>query len=481
MLSLIKNELFKLFHKKSTFVFLIIALLYVILTNVIYRYYYSDVFVSSANYYEDKNYALEYINNYDPAVDNLSDYSYYLALLDCYGWVDDYDFDSWQYKVIMEKYLYLAQNYYYESHVENSNAENISAIKDEMFKMLQAIEKSDWQYFANLEKEELEESISNYEILLAGENINQSDKVEYQMQLYIANEQLKLVNARLEDDIVYANDYLNTAIDNINNSLYSMAEYLYNPEPGYNYDETLKQYNENQYILANKVDNNDEQTLRGVLVNFFNEYSFLILIFIIMIAGGIVSDEFNKGTIKSLLTTPYKRTTILLSKYITALLMIIFIVLAILLMQFVIGGIFLGFSSLSVPVATYNLTTGNIDVLNVFSYFLVHFIAYLPQLILLVTLAFACSTILNNTAFAIALTFCGMIGAEIINSLALVYDIKFLNYFVTTNWDFTTHLFGGTSPFGLSLTHSIIICLIYLIIMLAITFIVFNKKDIKNV
>ena len=145
MLSLIKNELFKLFHKKSTFVFLIIALLYVMLTNVIYRYYYSDVFVSSANYYEDKNYALEYINNYDPAVDNLSDYSYYLALLDCYGWVDDYDSDSWQYKVIMEKYLYLAQNYYYESHVENSNAEKISAIKDEMFKMLQAIEKSDWQ------------------------------------------------------------------------------------------------------------------------------------------------------------------------------------------------------------------------------------------------------------------------------------------------------------------------------------------------
>ncbi len=481
MLNLIKNELFKIFHKKSTLIFLIISLLYIILTNVIYRYYYNDISVSSSTYFEDKEYALDYINNYDPNTDNLSDYSYYLALLDCYGWVDDYDVNSWQYNVIMNNYLTLAQEYYYESHLDTIDEANITNLKDAMFKMMQAIEKDDWQYFANLEQTQLKETISNYETLLESDSISKNDKIEYQKQLYIANEQLNLINIRLDENISYGNDYLNTAIDKINNSLYIMAEYLYSPNADNNYDDVLKTYNENQYILQNKVDNNNEQSLRGIIVNFFSEYSFLILIFAIMIAGGIVSDEFSKGTIKSLLTIPYKRTEILLAKYISVLIMVIFIVFAILIMQLLIGGIFFGFSSLSIPVATYNLATNNIDVLNVFNYFFVNFVAYVPQLVLLTTLAFSCSAIINNTAFAIALTFCGMIGAEIINSLALVYNIKFLDYFVTTNWNFQTFLFGGSSPFELSLSHSIIVCLIYLVIMIAVSFIWFNKKDIKNV
>lgn len=83
-------------------------------------------------------------------------------------------------------------------------------------------------------------------------------------------------------------------------------------------------------------------------MNFFQEYMFMIIVFGVMIAGAIVSDEYNKGTIKSLLITPYKRSTILLSKFITSILLtIIFIVFAYL-MQIVIGGLFLGFDSLKI-------------------------------------------------------------------------------------------------------------------------------------
>ena len=247
------------------------------------------------------------------------------------------------------------------------------------------------------------------------------------------------------------------------------------------YETVLKNYYENKYILEEKMDTKNSNTLRSVLINFFSEYSFLILVFVIMIAGGMVSDEFSRGTIKSLLTVPYKRSSILTAKYITVLLIIPFIVIFLLIWEFLVGGILLGFDSLSIPVAIYNITSGSLEVLNVFSYFIINFLANLPQLILLATLAFAASVILNSTAFAIAITFCGIIASEIINSFALMYNIKILNYFVTTNWDFTAFLFGCHSVFGLSLTHSIIICIIYLIIMLVVTFLVFMKKDIKNV
>ena len=200
-----------------------------------------------------------------------------------------------------------------------------------------------------------------------------------------------------------------------------------------------------------------------------------------MIAGGLVSEEFNKGTIKSLLIIPKKREKILLAKYISAILFIPLVILILFIVQLLIGGIFFGYSSLNIPVVVYNLAEKQIETINVFKYFGLYFITSFPKILLLTTLAFACSVILNNTAFAIALTFCGIIASDLINSFALFYEVKILNYFVTTNWNFSEFLFGGTSTYGNSLTHSIIVCLMYLVIMIIAMFIVFKKKDVKNV
>ena len=50
------------------------------------------------------------------------------------------------------------------------------------------------------------------------------------------------------------------------------------------------------------------------------------------------------------------------------------------------------------------------------------------------------------------------------------------------NWDFSSYLFGGIGNFKyLSLKSSIFIYIIYVIILLVIMTIYFNRKDIKNV
>ena len=74
-----------------------------------------------------------------------------------------------------------------------------------------------------------------------------------------------------------------------------------------------------------------------------------------------------------------------------------------------------------------------------------------------------------------------MIASEIINSFAYLYDIKILNYFVTTNWDMTVYLFGGHSIYGVTMGHSLLICLTYLVIMLIVAFVVFIRRDVKNI
>lgn len=482
MIKLIKNELFKIFHKLSTYIILLIALIFVVITNAIYCYY--DELNGSYIYYEDVDIdeVNNYINNYDPETDSLEDYAYNLALLDVYNLSSRYDKSSWQYQAFMNNYLNLDIEYYIEMHQSESDSAKISSLNEEMLLVMQAIYNDDWKYFVNEEKETLEASVANYEDLLETDNLSDSDRLEYNKMLYISREQLELVNYRLDEDIAFGDDYLNQTILDIENNLYAMADYLYdgdiNPD---DYEDIVKEHYENEYILEEKIDTKSSDTLRSVIMNFFTEYSFLIIVFVIMIAGSIVSDEFNKGTIKSLLTVPHERTSILWSKYLTVLLTIPIIIIFLFLMELLVGGIFMGFDSLSIPAVIYNISTKSIEILNVFSYFLVNLLANLPQIILLATLAFACSVILNSTAFAITLTFCGMIASEIINSFAYLYDIKILNYFVTTNWDMTVYLFGGHSIYGVTMGHSLLICLTYLVIMLIVAFVVFIRRDVKNI
>ena len=474
-MTLIKNELYKILHKRSTKVFLIIALIFVILTNLIYRF--SDNLVSfSTTYYEDYDVALNYVNDYENSgIGDKELYNYYKSFIETYDLASKYDSNSWQYQKYMEDYWNLLQEYYRYLDEEL----DASLISNELEETKNNIENNNWQYFVNNDTNNINESINNIKNTLNNSSLSNNEKINYEKELFILEEQLKLNEYRIENGVAFGNDYLNDAINAINNSLYSMAEYQYSND--IDYQDSVKSYYENWYILDNKVDTNNNQTLRSVFVNFFNEYSFLILVFGIMIAGGIVSDEFNKGTIKSLLIIPHKRSKILLAKYISVLIMLLFIIGIFIVSELLIGGILMGFGSLSIPVVVYNITDSCLEVLNIFGYLILQILANLPQIILLVTLAFACSVIVNSTAFSIVIPFCGIIASELINGFALVYDIKILNYFVTTNWDFTVYLFGGTSIYGNSLIHAIIVCLVYLIIMLVVTFIVFKKKDIKNI
>lgn len=474
-MNLVKNELYKILHKRSTKIFLVIALLFVILTNVIYRFS-DDLLVFSTTYYEDYDMANNYVNDYENnGIGDKELYIYYKAYIDTYELASKFDSNSWEYQKYMDEYWYKLQDYY-RAQDEGLDTTNLL---DELTQLRTNIENSNWQYFVNEDINAANNNIEHIKNSLDDPSLNNTERANYEKELFILEEQVKLNQYRLDKNVEYGKDYLNIAIDAINNALYGMAEYKYSNDS--DFEDSVKSYYENWYILDEEVDTNNGETLRSVFINFFNEYSFLILVFGIMIAGGMVSDEFSKGTIKSLLIIPQKRSKILLAKYISLLIMILLIIGVLIVSELLVGGILLGFGSLSVPVVVYNISASDLEIVNVFGYLGLQIITNLPQIILLTTLAFACSVIVNSTAFSIVIPFCGIIAAELINGFALAYDIDILNYFVTTNWDFTVYLFGGTSIFGNSLLHAIIVCLVYLIIMLVVTFIVFKRKDIKNI
>lgn len=387
-----------------------------------------------------------------------------------------YGFDSWQTSVIgseigCHSYLYTMNTYTYNR--GNLNKEAYDEAKSYYDKFVAKLDEGDWKYFAVYQLKDIEEQIANSKSTDSG-NLN---------NLYTKKQ---ILEWRIDKNIAYGSDYLNKCLDDYADASYTVNEYNQKKNPTYyeklTYYKNLKTLNVSKYYIENNISNISSSDNRASLLDLFDNYELFILVFIIMIAGGIVSDEFSKGTIKMLLVRPYHRCKILLSKFIVCILMLIFIILFVAIGQFIVGGIILGFNSLSVPAIIYNYATSQVQTMSIPMYIIITGLAKLPMYILLMTLAFACSTIFINTAVSIVIPLLGYMGSSIINQLALVYDLKFVNYFVTPNWDLTSYFFGGIPQFeGLTIGFSISICLIYFAIMFVTSFTVFKNRNIKNI
>lgn len=486
MFTLIKNEFFKMFHKKSIYIFMIVAILFSLLVTVVYKKMNSDDFNITSwenTQYESKDYYKEIIST---SQKNSYEYCDALASLETVELLEKYDEKDWRNRFIEENYAPVAREYYQAKNMnifmygQNTNYEK----KYNDFR--NALTNGDWKYFVNLEIESNKQQIANIkQYLKENKKLKKEDLDNNKQELFSVNEKIRMLEYRLKENICYDDDYLNKAINTVTESSYAMYEYnKLNESQKAKYDdlETVTEYYKALYILENKLDTTNETKLRNIFMDFLSEYGFLILVFVVMIAGTIVSEEYHKGTIKSLLTIPHTRTKILLSKFITSTLMLLIFIAVLVLVQTLLGTIILGTEGLSNPVLVYNFNTLSVESVNLFKYCILQFITRLPEYILLMTLAFTLSTVFANSIAAIAITLCGSFGSSIINVLAQEINQKLImNYFVTTNWDLSCYLFGGSSQYGTSMIHAIIVCLVYFVIMISLSFIVFKKRDVKNI
>ena len=486
MNNLIKNELTKIFKKKAIYILLLVTLAFMILSNCIYKYFYND---TTYSYYSDGyiEFVKEAINELDP--DKPSDtkmYIEYKTVLDVDNMMKEYNKDAWQIQIIastIQNYINERNTYLYGAQKDENQANKIN---EQINVLSEKLKNDDWKYFANEELKTTEEKVK----LLKEEKSSTDDKQRLEsidLERAMAKIDLDVAKYRLDEDIKYGYDYMNTALENYKERSYmieqidnSKEELTYQEKKDYN--DSIEQREISKYIIENHVDINKQNDLRGILSNFFNEFGLFIVVITVMIAGTIVSEEFNKGTIKLLLIKPYSRKKILLSKFITVLIMIVFSIVVILAMELIVGGIIFGFESLSIPVLQYNFNSNMLQEINVFSYLGIQIFTQLPSIILLATLSFALSTIFTNSPVAIALPLLGYMGVAVINQIAIQYNIGFLRYFVTLNWDFSQYLYGKMPLMeGLTPGFSGIICIIYFLIMIIPTFVIFKKKNIKNI
>lgn len=491
MTNLIKNELYKVFKRKSIYILLAIMLCIITLNTFLTKKYSIEDPVSTLT---EEKYELQElkrtIDSYDKNSPGEKE-EYYNALsnIELYELTDKYK-EPWKKILIRENLRDIIHSMNNAKYIEK-DIEAYNEYKKEYDKFLKELDSNSWKYFVNKEIKTATDEIASLE----KEREKAKNKELYNSRIKEENNKLEKLKLRLEKDIPYDNNYLNTALEDYKQAPQTYKEFKesiikntseFNIKEEYQikrqYIEYMKNNANNKYIIDNKVDINSPKTTRNLLINTLSDNFLFIMIIVAAGAGSIVSTEFDKGTIKLLLIRPYSRNKILLSKYIVSMFMIIFAILSAFIMQLIVGGIFFGFSSLNIPVVIYNFVQNKVIHINLFKYIFDNVLAVLPEFILLATLAFAISTITNVSTLGVALPIVGVGAADIINLIAINRNIIPLKYFVTLNWNFTNYLYGGVNSFPtLSIPFSILICAIYFLIMIITAFIVFNKRNIKNI
>lgn len=469
MINLVRNELFKVIKKKGFIIMVIVMLAYAVLTNFIYKTLSSYILEGEEYINED------YAEMYD--VNNREELPYYVeekTSYDLYKLRKNYKKDSWQYNYLVQADVYdiLYRINSYENKL-SLNEEDYKSAKEEYDVIIKKLDTDDWKEIVESEKKSYEEQLLTEE----------DTKTKKELEIRIEEQSI-----RLDKDISYAKSYLNDALTNYIESKIALLEYEDKDISKLNKDEkdsyfgVREQYLANEYALENNVDISTMGNLRTIMGSFFNEYLLMLVIMIFMIAGSITSQEFSKGTIKLLLLKPYSRVKILLSKYITVILSIFIAFIIMFIIQLVVGGIFFGFDSLSDPMIIYSNISDSITIVNIFKYVFMNFIGLLPCILLLATLAFAASTLFTNTALAVVIGFVGYIGGNMISELLISLKYWWIKYIFCFNWDLTPYIFNySPSIKGVSMIFSIVVCVVYLLLLLVPTFILFKRKDITNV
>lgn len=446
---------------------LIVTLGFTILTNVIYKYvynmngnYYSEGYVKMLEE-EQKGLNPENPEDVDIYISNKND-------LDTYYLSQKYDKNSWQYEIILNYGRNYISDLNFATYREKDN-QRIAEEKKKYDEFIERLNTGNWRKFAEEELESMKKST---------EFINEDTMTKIQ---------LEVLQMRLDYNIEYGDNYKNKALSRYSSSKMQVVDDEKNTEnrtyrEKKSYQEAKEDMEKALYAIKNDKDILNTSNLRGSLLNMFSEYELFIIITVVLIGGAIVSEEFNKGTIKLLLVRPYSRIKILLAKFIVVMLTVIFIIVAVSIMQLIVGGIFFGFDSLSIPVVEYNHNTGSIVEMSLIQGILLNALARLPIYILIGTLAFAVSAIFTNTAVAITISILGYMASQIINQLAFSFNIEWLKYFITPNWDLSQFFYGRLPNMqGTSLIFAITLCIIYFLIMIIPTFVNFKKKNIKNI
>ena len=223
--------------------------------------------------------------------------------------------------------------------------------------------------------------------------------------------------------------------------------------------------------------------------NVRNLTLFFVLIGMIAISASIVSEEYSKSTIKLLLIRPYSREKILLSKYITTLISMFILLLLIIVVPLILNYLYKG-GSIFGSIIYGNILTNKVVHTRVIIYYINLVISFIPMILMYTTLAFFISVLTMSSSIANMLSFGIFFVSQILEGIALIFNFSLIKYSFTVVSDYTSYvsmttinnsMYNVAEKFNLTLFEQNITYIIYMMVFLTLSFVIFKKRDIKNI
>ncbi len=170
----------------------------------------------------------------------------------------------------------------------------------------------------------------------------------------------------------------------------------------------------------------------------------IVGLFVMIIAGSIVSNEYSQGTIKFLIINPVKRWKILVAKYFTCILTGFGFVVLFYLGTIVSSGLFFGFGDMNAQYIDY--VNGKIVATAGLWYIFKSILVNSVNILVMATLAFALSSLVRSSSLAIGVSVFSLLAGNTVVSIPAGFNIDWARYLIFANTDLMKISQGG-SPF----------------------------------
>ncbi|MFC4103136.1 ABC transporter permease [Paenibacillus xanthanilyticus] len=205
----------------------------------------------------------------------------------------------------------------------------------------------------------------------------------------------------------------------------------------------------------------------------------LVTIFTVVVSAETVAGEFTSGTIKLLLIRPWSRSKILLSKYISVMLFAFALAATLFVLSFGVNALLFGVGGARGDILAGLGTSRDIAP---FSYMLAYYGFEFISLIMIVTVSFMISTVFRSGGLAIGLSLFFLMGGSVVTMLLMQLDYAWVDYLLLIHLDLTNYLIepGFELRDGVTLGFSLGVLAVYYVLIIAVTWLVFNKRDVAT-
>lgn len=227
-----------------------------------------------------------------------------------------------------------------------------------------------------------------------------------------------------------------------------------------------------EYRLEHDLPPNDVTTLDRFMSLSLDITVMFISIFVVIVAAGIVSQEFGTGTIKMLLTRPVARWKILLSKLVTTIIYGFTLYIVGLAVSFLVGIVLFG----SDTTVQLSIVDGVIQEQSPWEAYFKTIALSFGSFFMSIFFAFMIGSIFGSSSLAVGLTlFISLMGSTVVMLMSKYEFAKYIwisNDLIQFAPGYSKYIEDLTLPFSLTVN------IVYAFVFLAFSFIYFMKRDV---